>query len=235
VNAASLDAAQGAPTRERPGVVLAAAFAVLAACGALWWTSRPRAGSLDRAHTVDAWFEPRVLPFGFEFAQAEQLARGDIVVRFERPGLAAEAEKPAPVELSEEERKAQRPFDWSAVDFGQPGEPPREFVLARLPLERAKSDLESLFKGGMEFRGDWKSIGREGGKRILGRGPARWGALDCAYVHEREFEAGGTFRDVVRVNLSRSGVPMLFIASFGRGVAGSIEPVEALLASLPPR
>lgn len=215
--------------------MLGAAAALLALGGAVWWMSRPRAISLTRTESVDAWFTQHEMPFGFAFAQAERLARGDEVVRFERGDLSDEASKAAPVELSDAERMKLPRFDWSKVDYGEPGQPPREFVVARLPLERAKGDLESLFEQGMDFRGDYDAIGRAGGKWILARGLVAWGALDCAYVHEREFEAGGTFRDVVRVNLSRERRPELLIARFGRGEAGSIGPVESLLASLVPR
>lgn len=213
------------------GVLLGAlGFAVLA--GALVWTLREAPRSSEPQAAFEAWFEPRELPFGLRPVEAQELVRGDTVLRLERAELAPEPPRAESSSESDEDSKDKPRFDWSKVDYGTPGAPPREVVIARLELEVARDELETLFKGGEELRGDWSSIQSSGGKRILQRGLVAWGQLDCAWVHEREFESGGTFRDVVRVNLSSAGEPRVLIARFGRGVAGSIAPVEHLLAAL---
>ncbi len=219
---------------ERTRVVLGAALVLALLAGTVWWMATSRAASLDATTTYAAWFEPRDLPFGLRAVQAEKLARGDVLLRFEREGLDPEPPRATPVETEKPAEGGERPrFDWSKVDWGVPGEPPREVVIASLPVTHAKADLDALFKGGEEFRGDFGALQFGGGKRILRRGVVAWGELDCPWAHEREFESGGTFRDVVRVNLSRGRDPRVLIARFGRGKAASIEPVEALLAALP--
>lgn len=227
-------AASEAPSQTNParasGVLVAAAGLVLLG-GAAWWMTTPRARSLAPIETFEARFESRELPWGLRVVQAEQLSRGDIVLRLEREGLEPEPARAKPLDKPKPGVEGQR-FDWSKVDYGVPGAPPREVVIAELPLEHAKTDLDELFKGGFELRGDWSSIGDSGGKRVLRRDLVEWGELECAVVHEREFESGGTFRDVVRVNLSRAGEPRVLLARFGRGVSGSIEPVQAVLDAL---
>jgi hypothetical protein len=231
----SSGAAPPAAEHERTRVVLGAVAALALLAGAAWWMAAPRAHSLDAPTTYAAWFEPRELPFGLRAAQAEKLARGDVLLRFEREGLEPEAPRVTPPEPAEPPKPGggEMPqFDWSKVDWGTAGQPPREVVIASLPLTHAKADLDTLFKDGLEFRGDFGAL-HPGAKRVLGHGVAPWGELDCPWVHEREFELGGTFRDVIRVNLSRGRDPRVLIARFGRGEPASIPPVEALLAALP--
>lgn len=213
------------------GVLLGAlGFAVLA--GALVWTLREAPRSSEPQAAFEAWFEPRELPFGLRPVEAQELVRGDTVLRLERADLAPEPPRAESSSESDEGSKDKPRFDWSKVDYGTPGAPPREVAIVRLELDVARDELDKLFKGGEELRGDWAVIDSSGGKRIVQRGLVAWGQLDCAWAHERQFESGGTFRDVVRVNLSSAGEPRVLIARFGRGVAGSIAPVEQLLAAL---
>lgn len=231
MNAVAASAAPSSASPARASQVLVAAAALVVLGGAAWWMTISRARSLAPLEAFEARFEPRELPWGLRVVQAEQLSRGDVVLRLEREGLEPEPERAKPVEPSKPGVDGKR-FDWSKVDYGAPGAPPREVVIAELPLEHAKADLDALFKGGFELRGDWSSISDSGGKRVLRRDLVDWGELECAVVHEREFESGGTFRDVVRVNLSQAGEPRVLLARFGRGVSGSIEPVQALLEVL---
>jgi len=223
-------------THETTRGVLLGALGVAVLAGALVWTLREAPRASEPQAALEAWFEPRELPFGLRPVEAQQLVRGDTVLRLERADLAPEPPRaepsPSPATGAGEDAKDKPRFDWSKVDYGTPGAPPREVVIARLELEVARDELDKLFKGGEELRGDWGAIDSSGGKRILQRGLVAWGQLDCAWVHEREFESGGTFRDVVRVNLSSAGEPRVLIARFGRGVAGSIAPLEQLLAAL---
>ncbi len=233
MNASAALAGDTRPTHARTTHVLGALGAVVVLIASLWWMANPRAHSLDPRAAFEERFEPRELPAGWRVAQAEQLARGDVVLVLEREGLTPEppkAEAPKRVEGAESPR-----LDWSRVEWGAPGAAPREVAIVDLSLQSARSDLERLVRGGFEFDGQWNSIPLDGGKRILRRDLLAWREFACAAVLEREFEAGGTFRDVVRVNLSRPGQPRLVTARFGRGVTGSFEPVAELLAALEPR
>lgn len=229
----ALAAADTKPSHARTTHVLGALSALTLLVASLWWMATPRAHSLEPREAFEERFASSELPAGWQIAQAQVLARGDVVLEFEREGLAPEPPKieaPKRAEGSEPSR-----FDWSRVEWGRPGAAPREIALIDLPLHSAKDDLERLVRGGYDFNGEWNSIPSDGGKRILRRDLLAWGELECAAVLEREFEARGTFRDVVRVNLSRAGQPRLLSARFGRGVAGSFEPIVEFLAALEPR
>jgi hypothetical protein len=220
--------------------VLGAAGAIVLLGALLWTLVAQRAVELDAGAVRAEWFEPAELPFGLELAEAHRLARGDRVLRLERRDAEPEpprAEPPKPEEAppGPGEGGGMRMFDWSKVPVGSPGTPPREVAILELPLADAAKDLASNFKGGQDLAGDWKSIPPSGGRRILERGKVAWGAFDAEYLIERELEAGGTFRDVLRVNLSREGDPRVLLARWTRGSPASVGPVRALLAALPPK
>jgi hypothetical protein len=221
---------------ERIGVVLAIAAAIVLLGAAAWTLARQDAVELDAAALRAEWFAPAGLPFGFEPVEAHRLARGDRVLRLEREDAGPE---PPRIELPEPEPESEprkpAPFDWSKVPIGEAGAPPREVAILEPPLADAADDLASHFRGGQDLAGDWKSIPPEGGKRILERGELRWGAFDAAFVIERELERGGTFRDVLKVNLSRAGEPRVLLARWTRGLPASVARVEELLAALPPK
>lgn len=223
---------------ERIAVVLGAAVALVLAGALVWTLVTQRAGAVDAAALKDEWFAPADLPFGLEIAEAHELARGDRVLRLARRD--AEPEPPAAPPIEAEpppapgEGGGPPPFDWSKAPVGERGTPPREVAILELPLADAAADLDAHFKGGQDLAGDWKSIPPQGGKRILERGKLPWGAFDAAYVIEREFERGGTFRDVLKINLSREGAPRVLLARWTRGAPASVERTKELLAALPP-
>jgi hypothetical protein len=69
----------------------------------------------------------------------------------------------------------------------------------------------------------------------MDRGRLRWGDWEVAFVHERELEPGGTFRDVIRADLSLPARPLVVYARWPRGLPASKERMVELLAALRPR
>ncbi len=219
-----------AGTPVRAGLVLActAGFVLLAGAVGLLATQSTRAANPQA--TLERWFEVGELPAGLELVEAHVLARGDVVVLIKHEGEGEEAPRNTP-----EEGKDFEPFDWSTVPVGAAGTAPREAIVAEIPLEHARAELQQLFEFGQDLGGDWKSVPRSGGKRVLERGRLDWGELAAPYVLEREFENGGTFRDTLRVNLSSTTEARILVARWNRGFPASREPVQALIAALRPR
>ena len=214
----------------RAGLVLActAGFVLLAGAVGLLATQSTRAA--DPRETLERWFEVGELPAEFDLVEAQVLARGDVVVLLEHEGEVEEARRVEP-----EEGKDSEPFDWSTVPVAAAGSAPREVIVAQLPLQHAREELRELFEFGSDLAGDWKSVPRSGGRRVLERGRFDWGELAAPFVLEREFENGGTFRDTLRVNLSSATEARILVARWSRGFPASKTPVEALLAALRPR
>jgi hypothetical protein len=225
-------AAAGSTARpESTRVVLWVTLAVCALAGAIYTMATQTTHALEARAELARWFELRDLPAGFELCDAQRLPRGDVTVRFELTGAGVEAPRVPVVEVE----GPKQPFDWSTVAVGESGTEPREVLIAELPLASADDELRELFQGGMNLNGDWKSVPREGGKRVLDRGTLPWGPYAAPYVVEREFESGATFRDFVRVDLSRPKLPRIFVARWSRGFPASKGRVEELLKSFPPR
>ncbi|MBM3987535.1 MAG: hypothetical protein FJ294_06215 [Planctomycetes bacterium] len=222
----------GEGLRARTVWIAALALVALAVLGWVLATQETRA--LDGQATLNEWFDARELPDGLAVSEAGILPRGDRAVLLARPD--AEEEPPRnQVPEDEDDESDWVPFDWSKVTSGAVGATPREVLVAELKLEHASAELEQLFERGEDLRGDWWSVPRSGGRRALERGKLRWGPLEAPYVLERAFEAGGTFRDTLRVNLTRERTPRILIARWTRGSPASPAPVQRLLDALAPR
>jgi len=194
------------------------------------------------------WIEPGPLPFGLVPDEARR--RGDeLLVAFSNPDAGEEApraEQPKKEPRGERERKGQpEPYDWSTLEIGPAGTPPVELLAVRYGPGAAER-VEALFedpeseesgrdrRGGVEVE-EIKTFGAAGGRALMDRGRLRWFDYDVLFVHERELERGGTFRDVVRVNLSLPGRPLVLYVRWPRGLPASTERVAELLAAMPPR
>ena len=73
-------------------------------------------------------------------------------------------------------------------------------------------------------------VGRRGGRRVIDAGDLDWHEFSASYVQVRDFERGGTFRDSFRVNLSSDTQALVVFARWPRGLPGSKERVEELVA-----
>lgn len=202
---------------------------------------------LDPEETLARWFVPAELPFGLVPVEAARQPNGEILLRLSDPDAPPEAE---PVEPSEDESEDEaqgegaRPrFDWSAIPIGEAGTAPTEVLFVTWPLSAARAQIESLFSTGGS--GESKSLREqsrgvdplaglspEGGRRVLAGGMLPWGEVEAPYVHERKFEAGGTFVDTLRVNLSRDQDALVMFLRWPRGFPAAPERARELLAAL---
>ena len=141
---------------------------------------------------------------------------------------AKEAPTDTPPDFEQEED-----YDWTTLEIGEQGTPPIRAFLVWYPLATAEQALDSQFRH--VFWKDLRDFGADGGRLPLERGTVDWCGLDARYVHERELERGGTFRDWIRVNLTLENQGCVLIARWARGSPGSTERLEELLAHLEPR
>jgi hypothetical protein len=194
---------------------------------------------LSVAEALSDWLEVAPLPFGLEPDGALRRG-GELLVRWIDRGAPPEAPRAEPPRAGEQEPKQgprpPREFDWSAIPIGPEGTPPVEVLLARYP-EGSSERVERLFAPppvSAEPGGELTVIGPEGGRVAMDRGRLRWGAFEVAFVLERELEAGGTFRDVIRANLSLPRRPLVLYARWPRGLPASEERMVELLAAFRP-
>ena len=237
------DAAQRPAVREHPGCALGIGFGLLLLLGLVSMMVAQKTRLADGERLFAEWFEPCVLPFDLEVAGATVEMRGEQVILLTRPDLpeeAAKAERPERERGAKDEQPDEQPedesFDWSAIESGPEGTPPREVVLLAYPAELAGSELEQLFGFSSEEEGEVEitDVDSGGGRVMMDRGRLDWGSYSTLYVHDRELEWGGTFRDVVRVNLTLQGQPRVMFVLWERGFPASLERVSELLEVLVP-
>lgn len=156
-------------------------------------------------------------------------------------GLVAEEEpepqpEAPPAEPPEEDgaegKSTPAPVDWSAIEPLSEGTAPTRLFLVRYPAARAESVIAEHFRG-IEWK-ELRFIGTEGGSTAVDGGKLEWSGFGADYVRVRTFIPGGSFRDVLRVNLSLDGECWVAYAVWPELHAGSKEPVGELLASLRP-
>jgi hypothetical protein len=199
-----------------------------------------RTRTLPAESALADWLEIDSLPFDLEPDRALRQGR-ELLVTWIDPEAPQEAPRPEqPKEAKKkpkghEERREE--FDWSAIAIGPEGTPPVEVLAVRYG-QGSDERIEELFEPpptDEELGGEPMVIGPEGGKVAMDRGRLRWGDYEVAFVHERELEQGGTFRDVIRANLSLPDRPLVLYARWPRGLPASEERMVDLLAALKPR
>ena len=161
---------------------------VVAALALLWL---PRTEARDGAKLLAAWIGMHQLPPEFQIRDAAKLIGGEEIVQLVRVAAAPERE-PQP--------KGAR-VDWSKVIQGAADQLPRAMLFVSYPKERGASELERLFPEKLVV-GKLENVGVRGGKLVLEIGSLWPGESTTSYIVERNFELGGTFKDVVRVNLT---------------------------------
>jgi hypothetical protein len=218
----------GSPVeRERPGCVLGIALGLAVLIGLCWFLVTPKTEARDGAQLLAAWFrEPPAAPF--EVRDAGKLMGGEEVVQL-ADALAAE-ERPR-AEPTAPDGPGPRKVDWARVERGPADRPPRTLTFVRFPQERAAAEKKRLFSDTLAI-GRLDEIGPGGGRMVLELGTLALAGRSPAYVVEREFERGGTFRDIVRVDLSAEGDTLVLNAIWSRSEPYSKRRLEELVAGL---
>jgi len=229
----------------RAGQVVGVAFALfaiaLAALTLLGLPMETRNGSNELA----THFVMGELPFDFRIAESRKLLGSEVYVAFERDDprevSAAAVEAEDLVVGDEDATQDAAPGDERTGKLREEhaledGTPPSLFYLVRYPADDSKSVLSRQFErhtDGEMSRGKGNGRG-EGTKLTVDGGRLRWGAYDADFVLERKYEDGGHFTDTVRVNLTHGTECWILFALWPQDYRASREPVEQLLAALPP-
>jgi hypothetical protein len=218
----------------RPLAVISIAFGLALLVAAIAALVRPSVREIDAEAELGRLFEPVTWPLALVVDHASQLPAGEHVVVLVDPGAPPEAQAPAAEEAKPAEPGATpEHYDASKVVVGPPGPAPRRVVLLSDP---ARPGLE-LPRGSATrpSASDVKHLGAAGGIVPIELGRMHWREYDADFVHERDYERGGTFKDSLRVNLSANGRSCLLLAEWTRGTAGSRAQIETLIAALVPR
>jgi len=210
--------------------------------GALSARAIPAEGALDD------WIEPGPLPFGLRPDTALRRG-GEVLVSYTDPEAPEEAPRLEAPKKKPRGKQMPEPFDWSKLAIGPAGTPPIELLAVRYGKDAGKR-IEQLFeapgaggdggggrdrRGGGDEPGEIETFDAGGGRALMDRGRLRWFDYEVLYVQWRELERGGTFRDVIQVNLSLPGRPLVLYARWPRGLPASRDRVLELLEALPPR
>jgi len=215
--------------RERPGCVIGIALGLLILGSTIAWITLPKTEARDGAQLMAAWFGAQAVPPGYTIEDARKLMGGEEVVKLLDGEAGAERELLALEPAGPDSGK--QPIAWERIEVGAGDTRPRWLMFVRYPDDSGKSQVSRLFAADL-LPGRIQDIGPQGGRMLLETGTLKWGERDAAYVLEREFERGGTFRDIVRVNLASEADPLILHASWGRSLPFSKARLEAVIETL---
>lgn len=225
------DASPSDAVRERPGCVVGIALGLLILGSTVAWITLPKTEARDGAQLLAAWFGTAAVPEGYTIEDARKLIGGEEVVKLVDGEAPAERERAATPRAPQGAPEAS--VKWDRIEVGAGGTRPRWLMFVRFPSDSGRSQLNRLFAAELQ-PGRIQDIGPEGGRMLLETGTLTWGELDPAFVLEREFERGGTFRDIVRVNMSSESNRLILHASWGRSLPFSKPRLQAVLDALKP-
>ena len=224
---------EGAVVRERPGCVLGVALGILVLGSLIAYLLLPRTEKRDGAQLLETWLGARELPAGFEIREAAKLIGGWEVVKLARAD--APAEKPLAVTAKPAQGGGpMQRVDWGHVAMGAAEQAPLTLLFVHYPESRIKSELARLFSEKLSV-GRLDEVQASGGRMLLELGTLAWGDASPAYVLERNFESGGTFKDIVRVNLSSTEPGLVLNAEWSRSEPFSKSRLQAVLDAFPKR
>ncbi len=127
--------------------------------------------------------------------------------------------------------------------------PPREVLVLHFTSRGGRRAVAELFAAPSAAGGPRGGGGRGGGRGgppggggpggggqvfVIERGTLPWAGGEAPYVHRREMQGPGKWRDVVRVDVSHGGRAAALVARWTRSYPASLERLEELLAALPP-
>lgn len=226
----SPDSATSAKPPERVGCVLGIALGLLCLGSLVWFIVLPKAEPRDGVQLLRDWFALEAPPEGLEIGNAGKLMGGEEVLQLRATRAEPEAAKPAAPSSSPQEP----PRDWGALPEGPKDREPRHWMFVTYPANGGRSRVQGLFRADLA-PGRPDEVGSRGGRMIREVGTIDWHGAPAAFVLEREFEAGGSFRDLVRVDLSRNDRWRIAHVTWSRGEPFSKPRLIEGLARFPAR
>lgn len=214
--------ARSAPTG---GVLILIALGLMVLAGIAAFLLLGTGGPIDGRAKMTSVFGVADLPFGLQVASATKMSSAGALVVYEVPGAPPEI---ARVETKPVEKGTDVPrTDWSKVAIPESSGPPRQASFLFVPGERGRGVLEEMIRN---VRGaDRGMLGPEGGTVLVDRGRMDFRGWDSDWIHMRTYEAGGTFRDAMRISLSTPDDPCVLTATWPRGVPASKAVLDELV------
>lgn len=209
------------------GVLILIASGLMVLAGVAAFLLLGTGGPIDGRAKMTSVFGVADLPFGLQVASATQMSSTGALVVYEIPGAPPEIPR---VETKPVEKGTDVPrTDWSKVAIPETSGPPRQAAFLFVPGERGRGVLEEMIRN---VRGaDRGMLGPEGGTVLVDRGRMDFRGWDSDWIHMRTYEAGGTFRDAMRISLSTPDDPCVLTATWPRGVPASKAGLDELVSS----
>lgn len=157
-----------------------------------------RGGSIDGAAQVDAHFGTHALPFDLALRSAREMPGGERMVVFENPSTRPRS-APLVVDDATREMGAVQ-LDWTKIAIPEATTAPNRVVFVFLTADASQAHFDAFFSNEKWRR--VSELGAEGGLVALDTDAISWRGHDASFVHERAFEEGFTFHDVMRVDVS---------------------------------
>ena len=202
------------------------------------WISRAR--DIDAAEQFRGAFAVQGVPAGWSVTLSQAVPDGlfDLhteqrIVRLAREGAAPDPEPaaaPAPPAAEPGAAPAKK-VEWKKLAEAAPAGEPARLYFAWYDPTNGSQDVEAQLDSHRAV--DYSMLGPKGGIVRLDAGKLRWGPFDADFVHERLFEKG-SFRDALRVNLSRPGQFCVLNVLWRWGERGSRDSALAVLGLFPP-
>jgi hypothetical protein len=187
-----------------------------------------RGGAIDGPAQLESAFGVRTIGPEYTIESAREMPGGARLVTFVDASAPPEAAQVVP------DPKAKKPkdehVDWSLLTIPPATARPRRVTFQFLAPGAGHDVVASFFHD--VDRKSIEELGPQGGKVTMETGKLAWRGFDATWVHERAFEAGGTFRDCMRVDLSLAKKPCVMTAEWSRGEPGSKAALDEVLEAL---
>ncbi len=217
-----------APTRLTAAGLLGIALGLMVLAAAAAFLLLGRGGPIDGRAEMVRVFGVADLPFGLQIASATVMPSGEKLVAYAATDAAPE---PARVETPPPQPGVMGPrVDWSAVAIPATREPPRQATFLIVDGASGRTVINAMVRN--LHTPDTKGLGPEGGIVLIERGRADFRGWESDWVHLRTFEAGGTFRDAMRISISTPDQPVVLTATWPRGSPATREMLDELLKPL---
>jgi hypothetical protein len=216
------------PMRLTAGGLIGFALGLMVLAGAAAFLLLGRGGPLDGRAEMTRVFGSADLPFGLQITSASVMPSGEKLVAYASPNASP---PPPPVEKPKSEPGVPGPRkDWSAVAIPDTSEPPDQATFLIVDKSKGRSVIDALVRGVQTP--DTKGLGPEGGTVLMKRGRSEFRGWESDWIHLRTFEAGGTFRDAMRISISTPDQPVVLTATWPRGNPATQAMLDELLKPL---
>jgi hypothetical protein len=197
-----------APTAETTrtvgaGTIVGVALVLMLLAALVAFLVVSRGGVIDGAAQLESVFGVRTIGPDYAIDSAREMPGGARLITF--VDGSAPPETAALVPDPNAKKPKEDHVDWTHVSIPPSTARPRR-VTFLLPAPGASHEVVAAFFHDVE-RKSIENLGPSGGKVTVETGKLAWRGFDADWVHERVFEAGGTFRDGMRVDLSLAKKP----------------------------